>query len=452
MSEANLVALADRVMEMVGDRAETAVTVTHRRLGLTRFANSFIHQNVVDEHTEVALVVSAGGRTAAATTYGGEDAALSALAERALEAASFRPVEPDWPGLAPPAPLAGPDDLHYDPATAAAGPEQRGELVAAFVDAGRGLMAAGSCFCRVADTFFANSAGQRVACRDTSAALDAIHRDGRSDGVAATYSSRLADIDGVALGAAAADRARRGTDPVELPAGSYEVVLEPRCVADLMHFYCVYAFNAKAVGENRSFIRLGEAQLDGSLSIWDDATDPRHQGRTFDCEGTPKRRTPLVEAGVVSGVCHDRRTAARAGGGALSTGHALPEGEPWGPVARNLFVGAGADRARSVDALVGGVERGLLVSDLWYTRVLDPKTLVVTGLTRNGVFLIDHGEVGQAVSNLRFTQSYASALGPGHVIGAGADGRLVGEDYGEGAIFAPSLHLSQWHFTGNASN
>jgi len=125
MSEANLVALADRVMEMVGDRAETAVTVTHRRLGLTRFANSFIHQNVVDEHTEVALVVSAGGRTAAATTYGGEDAALSALAERALEAASFRPVEPDWPGLAPPAPLAGPDDLHYDPATAAAGPEQR---------------------------------------------------------------------------------------------------------------------------------------------------------------------------------------------------------------------------------------------------------------------------------------------------------------------------------------
>jgi predicted Zn-dependent protease len=452
MSDAELASLADRLIDMVGDRAEAAVTVTRRHLGLTRFANSFIHQNVVDEHTEVALKVSAGGRPAGAVTYGTDDKSLTELAGRALKAASLRAVDPDWPGLAPPAALVSADDVHYDAATAAAGPGQRGDLVAAFVAAGEGLTAAGSCSSREAETFFANSAGQRVACRDTGANFDAIYRDGRSDAVASTYSVRLADIDGAALGVSAAGRARRGTDPIELPAGSYEVVLEPRCVADILDFYSLYAFNGKAVNEDRSFIRRGEAQFDAALSIWDDATDRRHLGPAFDGEGTPKRRTGLVAAGTVTGACHDRRTAAKAGGGAVSTAHAIGDGHPMGAVARNLFLGAGPGLARPVEVLVGEVKRGLLVSDLWYTRVLDPKTLVVTGLTRNGVFLIEDGEVGPAVSNLRFTQSYASALGPGHVLGVGADAQLAGTDYGSGGIFTPSLRLSEWHFTGNASS
>ena len=97
-----------------------------------------------------------------------------------------------------------------------------------------------------------------------------------------------------------------------------------------MDFYSAYAFNGKAVNEKRSFLSLGEAQLDPLLSIWDDATDPRHMGRVFDSEGTPKRHTPLVERGVVTCVCHDRRTAAAAGGGASTTGHAVPGGRGGG--------------------------------------------------------------------------------------------------------------------------
>jgi predicted Zn-dependent protease len=443
-------AIADRLLEIVGERAEAAVTVTHTQQGLTRFANSFIHQNVVDEHTEVVLQLSASGRPAVASTLRTDDDALRSLAAHTLEASSLRPVDSGWAGLSPAAALVSVADVHYDAATADAGPGERADVVAAFVAAGGGLDAAGFCETTLNERCFANSAGQRVASRDTRAALDAIQRLSGSDGVASTYSLRLSDLDGAALGVAAADRARRGVDPVELPSGRYEVVLEPRCVAYFMDFFTLYGFNGRAVNERRSFISLGECQLDPALSIWDDATDPRHVGPVFDVEGTPKRPVPLVEAGLVTGVSHDRRTAAKAGGEAVTTGHAVENGEAWGAVATSTFIAASGE-SRQPESLVGGVERGLLVCDFWYTRVLDPKTLVATGLTRNGVFLIEHGEVGRPVSNLRFTQSYAAALAPGRVLGVGTDERLAPGGLHRSIHHAPSLHLSAWNFTGNAS-
>jgi predicted Zn-dependent protease len=163
----------------------------------------------------------------------------------------------------------------------------------------------------------------------------------------------------------------------------------------------------------------------------------------FDHEGTPKRHVPLVTDGTVVGLAHDRRTALAMG--AESTGHAVPGGETMGAFPLNVFLGAGSS---SPDELIAGVERGLLVSDFWYTRVLDPKTLVMTGLTRNGVFLIEDGRVGAAVGNLRFTQSYVSALAPGKVGGVGSDARLVSTiDY---VFHTPSLRMNSWNFTGNA--
>jgi predicted Zn-dependent protease len=217
-----------------------------------------------------------------------------------------------------------------------------------------------------------------------------------------------------------------------------------------MDFFTLYGFNGRAVNERRSFVSLGECQLDPALSIWDDATDPRHVGPVFDVEGTSKRPVPLVEAGLVAGVSHDRRTAAKAGGGAATTGHAIENGEAWGAVATSTFIAASGKGSPPED-LVGDVEHGLLVSDFWYTRVLDPKTLVATGLTRNGVFLIEHGEVGRPVSNLRFTQSYAAALAPGRVLGVGTDEGLAPGGLHRSIHHAPSLHLAAWNFTGNAS-
>ena len=217
------------------------------------------------------------------------------------------------------------------------------------------------------------------------------------------------------------------------------MVLEPACVGDMLSFLRD-GFNARTVEEGRSFVRLGQAQLDPAVALWDDATDARAISRGFDAEGTPKRRLDLVRDGVTLALCHDRKTAAKAGGGTTSTGHGF--GGDMGGIPSNLFL-AGGDQ--SPEELVGSVERGLLITEFWYTRILDPKTQVVTGLTRNGTFLIEGGRVVGGVPNLRFTQSYVDALAPGNVLGVGDDARLF-----EGTYHVPSLRLASWNFTGGA--
>jgi len=445
--EPDAVDLADGVLDRVGGRAEAAVTVRHVRDGLTRFANSFIHQNVGDEHRLVTLELVSEGRPAAASTSILDEDSLSRLVEDALVSASVRPVDPSWAGLCPPTPLNF-SQVHYDPDTAAVGPAERAAVVQGFVEAGEGLEAAGYCQTTTVEALLVNSRGQRVSDRTTMAVIDGIHRDGRADGCASLATSRFGDLDGYGVGTESARRARAAAAPIELGAGRYEVVLDPRCVAYMMDFFSIYGFNARAVQEGRSFVSVGEMQMDPAVSIWDDAGDPRHLGSAYDSDGTPKTRLDLVKSGVTVGVTQDRRTAAQSG--SASTGHAVPGGASMGALASNLFLGASSPGVSSSE-LVAGMKRGLLVSDFWYTRVLDPKTLVVTGLTRNGVFLIEDGAVGPAVSNLRFTQSPVAALAPGHILGVGNDGVLAPGGLHFSWNHAPSLRLEHWAFTGNAS-
>jgi predicted Zn-dependent protease len=222
--------------------------------------------------------------------------------------------------------------------------------------------------------------------------------------------------------------------------GDYEVVLEPSAVGDVLGFLATYGFNGKAVAEGRSFVSPGTAQFDPAVSLWDDCLDRWSTALPYDPEGTPRRRVDLVTAGTTAAVAHDRRTAAALG--AESTGHAVEGGERWGPVPPQLRLGTGAGD------LLAGVRRGLLVSDFWYTRVLDPRTVVVTGLTRNGVWLVEGGEVTRAVTTLRFTQSYPDALAPGAVLGVGADAAPLPERAAGSLTVTPGLHLARWHVTG----
>jgi len=447
MSDESLLQLAEGVLARVGDRAEAVVRASDADEGLTRFARSFIHQHVGSRRREVWLQVALAGRSAEGSTTSLDEAGLERLVETTLEAASLRPPEPSWPGVAPPAALppgvaAGEQDRPSDN-----DPDARAAVVGGFVSAAGGLETAGYCETVLLTAALATSAGQRVVSSSRHAALDGIARAGGADGCASRMLAELADLDGAAAGRRAAEVARRQQDPIELPPGRYPVLLAPRCVASMLDFLSLYAFNAKAVAEGRSAVVPGEDQFDPSLSLWDDATDARQVGLAFDAEGTPKVRTPLVESGRVVGLAHDRRTAAAAG--VVSSGQAVSGGATLGPVATNLFLAGAAPRP--VAELVAGIERGLLVNDFWYTRVVDPRTLVVTGLTRNGVFLVTDGEIGPAVGNLRFTQSPAAAWGPGGVIGVGDDATLAPGGLHLAWHHVPSLALASWNFTGNAS-
>lgn len=459
--------LAARVLEQVrteaGPAAQAEVTIEDISLGLTRFANSFIHQHVEDTSALVRLRLHFDGRTASGSTTVCDDAGVAALVARTVAAVRLCPPDPQWPGLAGPAPVAA--GATADPGTANATPADRAARVRAFVDAAGGLETAGYCSTMRWTLTFANTAGQVAEATTAEAAMDAIARDRGADGSARRTSRRLAELDGGLLGARAAAKARGGVDPVELPPGRYEVVLEPTAVLDLVKNMGVFGFNGKAVTERRSFVELGQAQFDPAITIVDDPDASGTAALPFDFEGTPRRPITLVDRGVMVAVPHDRRSAARAG--ATSTGHAVPGGAVHGPFAPNLALLAGGDGGpvpdgvtappevpgppadAAVDHLVGQVDRGLLVTDTWYTRVLDPRTLVLTGLTRNGVWLIENGEITRPVQNLRFTQSYPQALAPGAVLGVGSFATPI--PFGWGAMRAPALRLASWNFTGNAS-
>jgi len=460
--------LAGQVLELVrrhaGADAQAEVPVDRREYALTRFAVSYIHQNVADESPSVSLRVHRGGRTAGGSTTVVDAAGLEGLVTRTLEAARLLPPDPGWPGLAPPATasaVGSPDD-----ATAGAGPSERAERVRAFVDAAGGLETAG--YCRTSSTraAFANTAGQSLTGAFTEAGMDGIARARGSagtapaDGAARLASSRLADLDGSVLGARAAAKARAAVDPVEVPPGSYPVVLEPAAVADLLLMLAVYGFNGRAVNDGVSFAQVGQPQFDRRVSLVDDATAPGAIGLPFDLDGTPKRPLELVRDGVTTSVAHDRRTAAVAG--TTSTGHGIGEASS-GAVPTNLALvpAEGSGEVTEVDGpmadsavadLVRGLERGLLVSDIWYTRVLDPRRLVMTGLTRNGVWLVENGELTRPVSTVRFTQSYPGALAPGLVTGIGGHApHLPGDDWMTVDLQAPALSLAGWNVTGGAS-
>ena len=457
----DLEALAGQAVDLAGTAlagVEVAVQADRHRVGLTRFANSVIHQNVAEDVTTVHVQLHHDGRTAAGSATVLDDDGLRALVDRIVDAVRIAPPDVGWPGLAPPAGM--PEVDAPDPATADAAPQARAEIVRSFVDGAGGLEAAG--FCRTShwEGAFANSAGHAATVDGGECGLSGIARIDGADGVARHAPLRLAELDGAALGARAAAKACAWADPIELPPDRYEVVLEPTAVADLVEALAGVGFNGKFVNEGRSFARPGEDQLDPSITMVD---DPLALGHRYDADGTPRRRLTLVDRGTTAALTYDRRAAAEAG--VEATGHAAMGRFAWGPTARHLGIEAtdaavspdevdGPIADSSVAAIVADVERGVLVSDLWYTRLLDPRTLVLTGLTRNGVWLIEDGAVTSPLRNFRFTQSYVQALMPGSVLAVGgAATPLPGDTYTATSPrwSCPALRLASWNFTGGAS-
>lgn len=439
--------------------ADVDAAADRHELALTRFANSVIHQNVAEDATILRVRIHHDGRTATSSGTVGDASALRALVERTIAAVGVAPRDPAWPGVAPPAALAVTPAV--DPAAADVAPAVRAEIVKGFVDGAGGLETAGYCRTSRWRGALATSAGQQVTLEAVESDLAAVARGHGADGVARLAPRSVAEIDGAALGARAAAKVVATIDPVELPAGRYEVVLEPTAVADILETLAGAGFNGRFVDEGRSFVRLGESQFDPAVSLVD---DPLGSGIAYDGDGTPRQRLTLVEAGTTVALTYDRRTAAEVG--AVSTGHAMDGRFSWGPVARHLGLvptdgfdavasevdGPAADS--SVAQLVAGVDRGVLVTDFWYTRMLDPRSLAITGLTRNGVWLIEDGQVTTALRNFRFTQSYAQAMMPGNVKGIGRTATPIpGDTYTATTPrwSCPGLHLASWNFTGGAS-
>jgi PmbA protein len=422
------------------------VLFLHEWGGLTRFASSSIHQSTHREDTGVRVRVVKDDRIGVASTNDFTIEGARRAAEHALEMANV--VAPDalFPGLAAPAQV--PEVDAYDEATASATPAFRADGVADLVaQCPDGFTAAGAFETIASEVAVANTEGQFCWAPSTMASITTVVSGGDGGhGFAEMFESATSYVDPVAIGKRAAGKAVDSRSPRDIEAGRYAVVLEPSAVSTLVGFLAWIGFGGRSLAEGRSCFsgKEGQQVAAPAVTIYDDATARGTLGLPFDFEGVPRSRVDLIKDGAFLQGVYDLRTAKQAG--VASTGHALPPPNPEGPFPLNLFMVPGE---ASIEEMISATERGLLVTRFHYTNVVHPIESTITGMTRDGTFLIENGEVAHPVKNLRFTQSIVEALTGTEMIGR--DTELASEFFFS-ASRVPALKVASFNFSGRSDH
>lgn len=408
---------------------------------LTRFANNRIHQNMNEEGVRLSIRVIVGGRTGSASTNDLSEDSIGRLVEGARKMAKISPKDPDF--LTLPAPMAHEGSAPFSARTAAFSPLERAEGVKLMVERAKenSLIAAGAFGVREAKIAVANSLGLMKTARLTDAKISTVFTSKSSSGYADAYGFAAEELDRSRLADQAAKKALMSQEPAELAPGRYTVILEPAATADIISHLAFCGFGALSFQEKRSFLidRMGKRIVGPNVTIYDDASGDKTLGLPFDYEGVPKKRIVLIDKGVASGLVYDSYTAAR--DDVSSTGHALPAPNPYGPQAQNLFLEGGDSLLAE---MISRAKRAVLVTRFHYTNIEDTLKTIMTGMTRDGTFLIEDGEIKRGIKNLRFTQSILEALS--NVSSISAETEL--KETFLGCCTAPSLMVENFNFTG----
>jgi predicted Zn-dependent protease len=448
-----LLALAERAL--LRAPGEALVTVSHERSQLSRFARSRPTQATAVDDLAVEITCVRDGHTATARARAVDDDSVREAAGRAAgaAAASARTGQGSYPGLPGPAEPPPPHD-GWDAETARLDPAAAGRaLEAAFAAAERhGLEAFGIWTAGEVRTAVASTTGARGLDAVTDSFVKVICRDGgERSGFAAAAAKSARALDPSRVAEEAARKAAPG-ERADLPAGKYDVVLDADAVGVLLEFVGALAFNGLAHAEGRGALvgRLGRRVAAAAINL---ADTPRFRStlpRAFDAEGVPKRPIPLIQDGVAHRVVHDTRSAALAGRGARSTGHALaPGGALGGPEPTNLvLVGGGA---RDVHELAQPIERGLYVTRLWYVNAVHAKRTLLTGMTRDGTFLIEDGLITRPVRDVRFSDEALRILDATEALTAHprlvTEGEFYGRRFANGVV-CPAIRARGFRVTG----
>jgi len=410
---------------------------------LTRFAANAIHQNVSETDISVRIRSITGNKVGVASSNDIQEASILKLVQKAETIASF---QQENPGIAPlPEPQTVAEIDAYDAATAECSPARRAESVGAVLEASReqGLVASGAFSTDVQETLIANSKGVLAYHCGTMADMMTVVMSDDSSGYAAGSAQNVDDLDTAAIGRIAIDKAIRSREPTAIDPGAYTVILEEDAVSTMLFFLGYLGFGGLAVQEGRSFMsgHLGEKVTGDNITIWDDGTDSRTVAIPFDFEGVPKQKTLLMENGVACNAVYDSFTAAREAG-KTSTGHALPQPNTMGPIPINLVMQPGE---LSKDELIASTERGIFVTRFHYVNPVHPVKAILTGMTRDGTFLIENGKISRPLKNLRFTQSILEAFA--HAV-LSNDQTTVKLGFGNLAACVPAAKIEGFQFTG----
>jgi PmbA protein len=406
---------------------------------LTRFANNGIHQNVAEHGLTVSIRTVAEGRTARATTNRVDEDSLRATIEGALSLAASQPKNPSL------LPMPGPQKYRrvnrFIKQTAAVTPDDRAQAVRRACDLAvkHGQIAAGIFSAGQNQTAVGNSRGLFAAYRDTHAEFSITMQEEPSASWAKANSSDVRNFDTQKLAARASEKAHLAVAPKELFAGHYTVILEPAAVLDLVGFL-FYDFAATALQDKRSCLneRLGKQLFGKNISIYDDAYHPLQLGAPFDGEGLPRQKVHLADRGVPRNLVYSRNSARVAKKSPTGHGFMLPN--EYGEAPMNLVFDGGNS---SLEEMIASTDRGLLVTRLWYIREVDPYEKIMTGMTRDGLFLVEKGKVSSAVRNFRFNQSLLEMLRNVELLSPAV--RATGEEAFE--MVVPAMKVRDFHFS-----
>ena len=440
---------------------EVEVHFSGGRFALTRFANNTIHQNVAEENHVVSVRTVFGNRTARAVTNKLDDESLRQVVKSSEGLAKVQHPDPDL------LPLPTADEAfggagqgtgavpvpprHFEQ-TAAITPEIRAEGVRKIVTVANrhslttaGVFSSGESF----EAIF-NSRGVSQWHTQTSAEISITMIASDSSGWQKANSPDVSKVDPLVLAEQAAKKAVESAHPREIPAGKYTVVLEPAAVLDIVGFM-FWDYAGMAILDQRSFLtgRIGQPLFGENISIWDDVSHPLQSGPPFDGEGMHRKRVELVRDGAVKRVVYGRATAARMKrseykdkvGAIDATGHGFPLPNEIGEMPLNI-VFAPVD-TRTVEQMIADTERGVLVTRLWYIREVEPFEKMLTGMTRDGTFLIEKGRVSAGIRNFRFNESLIHMLS--NVEAMSQPVRSSGEESFD--MVVPAMKVRDFNFT-----
>jgi predicted Zn-dependent protease len=442
ISQDQLMDIARRALRI--SSADQTEVVVHCNQGfLTRFAQNRIHQNVGVEDIRVTVKAIKGKKIGVASANAIDQETLSRVVVQALEIALRQKENGDFHSLPQPSATSATDIKTHFENTARFSASERAAAVKIIVDrAGKdGLQAAGAFTTEEEETAVVNSLGLAAYQQASRADLNTVMMsDAGGTGFAQSLAANADSIHPAELADEAAGKCTAGGHPEELERGKYTVFLEPYAVGELLNFLAYLGFGATAYRERRSFLsgKLGQPITGPAITIWDDGLDKQGLPMPFDFEGVPKQKVVLIENGVARGVVYDSFEAHLAQ--TVSTGHALPAGSTFGPIPMNLFLKTG-DRA-PVD-LLQTIEQGVYVTRFHYTNVVEPVSTTITGMTRDGTFLIENGKLSRPIKNLRFTQNILAALSTTR--GISSRPRIV--EGLVGVTVAPAMIIDNFNFS-----
>ncbi len=425
---------------------ETEIIYVGNESGLTRYANSAIHQNVFENNSKIYFRTVFGKKIGVASTNSLVNSDLKKTLENSCEIAHNQPENPNFPGLPGPAKYREIDT--FDQKTANFTPRNRAMEVKKIIKIAdrEKFTLAGAFATTMGEIAIVNSKGVHAYQPITSASINMIAMSDNSSGYAAGLSRGVDNIDFEKLAETAVKKCALSQNPISLEPGDYEVILEPAAVGALLEWINYVGFGSKSFQDKTSLLagKIGKKITSSMISIVDNGLNAKSVAFPFDFEGVPKKKVTIIDKGVARGVVYDRTAALKAK--TKSTGHALtPESSGMGAIALNLEMAPGKTPRSQ---MIKKVKRGILVTRFHYINgFIDTPNAVLTGMTRDGTFLIENGEIKSGIKNLRFTDAMMRSFKSVKAISRETE--LI-ESWWDavGCIRAPTLHLGSFKFTG----